>query len=186
MFVVYPTNVDYLIPTVRMKIGDFDGTRFSDSIVRTSIITAIKMLQRKWGSRYLVFDQSSLDPSTEAPSGYVAAFVLGSVQYIPSGLMDNDVLRNPSVAFSHGSAPIISQEDEYAVVLAASITMRRAQLTSSAESFQIWSDGEYSFSNASKARSLGSLLESEERELEQLFRSRLKSAVRGDRVPVTV
>jgi hypothetical protein len=77
MFVVYPTNVDYLIPTVRMRIGDFDGTRFSDSIVRTSIITAVKMLQRKWGNRYLVFDSSSLAPATEAASGYVSAFVLG-------------------------------------------------------------------------------------------------------------
>jgi hypothetical protein len=179
MFIVFPTNVDYLIQDIRLRIGDLDATRLSDSIVRTAIISAVKSLQRRWGSRYLVFDPSALTPDVPAPSGYVSAFVLGSVQSIPSGLAANDVFRNPVVEFSHGNVPVISQEDEYAVVLAASIILRKSQLTSSAETFQIWSDGQYSFSNASKANALSGLTAGDEAELERLFKARLAGAVRG-------
>src|SRR5688572_17304236 len=113
MFIVYPTNVDYLIPGVRMRVGDYEGSRFSDSLIRTSIVNAIKSLQRRWQSRYLVFDDAArVDPlptgyiyetdiqpdsvySAVVPSGYVLARTSSGYATVPSGIRENDVYRSP-------------------------------------------------------------------------------------------
>ena len=179
MFITYPLNVDYLMLDVRMRIGDLDATRYSASIVRSAIIGGVKMLQRRWGLRYLIFDENAVVPNVSAPEGFLPVSIGGAIKYVASGLANNDVYRNPDLEYAYGSYPIISQEDEYVVVLAASIILRTSQLTSSAETFQIWSDGEYSCSNASKAKALSGLVDSDIAELDRLFKSRLRGAGRG-------
>jgi hypothetical protein len=182
MFVVVPSNVDYLIGDLRLHIGDTEKTRFSDSVVRAALVGSVKMLQRRWKNRYLVFVESFLvDPPEDytVPSGYVYAALPNGYGIIPSGLKDNDVFRNPAHTFVDPSTSVISQEDEFAVILGAAIILRKSYLSSSAESFQIWSDGEYSFSNVSKAKALSELAAADEIELNNLFRRRLAVAVRG-------
>jgi hypothetical protein len=211
MFIVYPTNIDYLIPDVRMRIGDTNATktRFSDSIIRTALVGGIKTLQRRWRSRYLVFTPSMLvDPlpsdvihqvdydtlvaeaalasgtaptyGTVIPVGSVYALVAGGYACIPSGLDANDVYRNPHAVFvDSGSESVISQEDEHPVILAASVILRTSQISSSADSFQSWSDGEFSYSNLGSQRALDSLYINDARELDAYFKERLAGPMRS-------
>jgi hypothetical protein len=208
MFIIYPTNVDYLIPDVRMRIGDTDATktRFSDSIIRTALVGGIKTLQRRWRSRYLVFTKSMVvDPlpsdvtyaadydalvistsgsppaySYIVPAGYLYGIISGGYAPIPSGLDSNDVFRNPNASFvDDGSESIISQEDEHPVVLAATVILRTSQISSSADAFQSWSDGEFSYSNLGSQRALDSLYTNDSKELDAYFKERLAAPVRS-------
>ena len=49
-----PTNIDYMIDQVRLRLGDFDGTIYSETLVRTALISGIKYLQKRWRSKYQV------------------------------------------------------------------------------------------------------------------------------------
>lgn len=184
MFIVYPSNIDYLIDDVRLHIGDTEKKQFSDSLVRASLLGGIKMLQRKWKNRYLVFVQSMIvdDPPSNivVPSGFVYGKVPEGYALIPSGLTESDVFRNPYHIFIDPGTSVISQEDEYIVILAAAITLRKSYLTGNAEHFQSWSDGEFSFSNLSTSKTLGGILESDIAELNSIFKHRLAPPLRSD------
>lgn len=178
MFITYTLNIDYLIEPIRIRIGDIQATRFSDSIIRAAIISGIKYLQRRWGSRYLVYTDSMLyNPGSgiEPSSGYVFAKLGSGYVQIPSGLSPNDVFRNPTQAFTNplDTGLPISQEDEYAVVIAASVVLRSSVLSSSADSFQVWSDGEFSYSNVASSNALTKLLDADLKALEDHFKGKL-------------
>jgi hypothetical protein len=198
MFIVYPTNVDYLIQDVRMHIGDFgDKQRFSDSVIRAAIIGGIKMLQRRWANRYLVFTPAMyVSPLPEGvdfeynvtASGTYSFIIPSGMRYarLPEGfgvladdLTENDVFRNPNAAFLDPEANAISQEDEFPVVLAASVVLRKSQLSSNAEVFQSWSDGEFTFSNLGSQRALSELYLKDAEQLDSYFKKRLSGPVRS-------
>lgn len=184
MFIVYPSNIDYLIDDVRLHIGDIDKVTFSDSIVRAALIGGIKMLQRRWQNRYYVFVPSIVvDPVPDdviVPSGYLYAASPNGFTFVASGYKENDVLRNPYHSFvDPGSSPV-SQEDEYPVTLAAVIILRRSYMASSADTFQSWSDGEYAFSNLSAVKTLHGLFDNDLASLEFYFRRRLAKSLRSD------
>ena len=50
------TNIDYLIDPLRLHLGDINSGsyRYTDEWLRTSLIMAIKALQRWWDYKYLV------------------------------------------------------------------------------------------------------------------------------------
>lgn len=185
MIITYPTNADYLITDVRIHIGDYESAkeRFSDSVIRSSILGGIKMLQRNWDTRYLIYRESMIEDVPAdvgiAPSGYVYAKVPQGYGLIPAGLKDNDVFRNPYHTFTDPGSEVFSQEDEWPIILAATIVLSRSQLSSSASFFQNWSDGEYSFSNVASSHALRDLYAADLKRLEEYFKRRLSGASRS-------
>jgi len=200
MFIVYPLNIDYLIDDVRLKVGDYkDNKRYSDNVVRSAIIGGIKMLQRKWGLRYFLYQPSMntslpsgwyyeplpsgvIEYTTIIPSGLQAITFMNSMMFIPSGLVENDVVRNPTSSFSDpfNFDMVISQDDEYIVVLAASIVLFQAYFTSSVESFQSWTDGNFSFSNITAGKSYKDFYDGALAEFNSYFKQRLHKALVGE------
>lgn len=203
IFIVYPTNIDDLITTVRLHIGDYvESVKFSDSIIRTALVSAVKMLQRRWESRYLVYaDNVNISPlpdgvyylsdyndlvtageepqaTTIIPSGYVYGGTPQGYAVIPSGLRPNDVFRNPYHDFTDTSTAVISQEDEYAIVLMAAIIIRRSYLTSNSESFVSWSDGEFTVSSLQASRVLTDMLNGDMLALNTYFKQRLATPIK--------
>lgn len=204
MLITYPLNVDYMITDVRVRVGDVSDTpSYSDSLVRSSILAGVKMLQRRWSSRYVVFvDEMVVSPlpagmvyqadydalvasgesvagiNTIVPYGYVYGRVAQGYAYIPSGLRQNDVFRNPYHTFTDPGAQVFSQEDEEPIILAATIVLRAMQISSSASTFQSWSDGEYSFSNIAASNTMRAMYVDALAQLDAYFKKRLSSAIR--------
>jgi hypothetical protein len=49
------TNLDYLIDYVRIQIGDMtEPYRYTEAMLRTTIVTAVRALQRWWNNKYLL------------------------------------------------------------------------------------------------------------------------------------
>lgn len=198
MFIVHDLNIDYLIPQLRLHVGDYqEPYKFDDSIMRTALVHGIEMLQRRWGYRYMVFSSGLIvDPLPEGvyyedtvPSGVTPLYVVPSGYFyiklpfdlfyvLPSSYVTYDVFRHPLETFVSPSDFVVSQEDEVPVILAASITLRRAVLSSSAEGFASWSDGEFSYSNLGTQRTLVELLQQDIKELETYFKLRLAKSAR--------
>lgn len=203
MLITYPLNVDYLLTDVRVRVGDVnEPPTFSDSLVRSSIVTGVKALQRRWSSRYLIFMKEmvvtplpegmmyqvdydtavasgqSVAGVTVVPYGYLYGSVAQGYAYIPSGLKNNDILRNPYHTFLDPGALVISQEDEEPILLMATIILRTAQLSSSAATFQSWSDGEFSFSNIASSNIMNSMYKDAWLQLNAYFKTRLTPPIR--------
>lgn len=155
-----PTNIDYLIPSVRISFGDLDGTTFSDTIVRTSIINAVSFLQPKWYSKYQVYKTSlNVVPQPEdTPAGYIAINGYNGIQYVPDTIIDGDVFRSAYIEFTQ-VGNLFETADEYAVILAATYILRRIQLTSSLNDFVSWTTEDIRYSNLGSERSISKLLE---------------------------
>lgn len=180
MFIVYPTNIDYLIEDVRLRVGDVDSERFSDSLVRAALISSVKFLQSKWQRRYQVYRDSMLvspQPDT-TPSGYIYVALPDGYNVIPSGLVENDVFRNPFVTFTDPSTQVIVQQDEYPIVLGALLFLRESVLSASQQTFMNWSDGEYSYSNVASSNVMRGLSGDTLAELNAYFRARRAGVVR--------
>lgn len=186
MLIVYPTNIDYLIQDVRLRIGDFEGSKFSDPVLRTSLINGVKLLQKKWGARYLVVGQSTYtdyipeDFTDPIPSGLAFAALTEGVALIPSGLKENDVFRNPFFPFQSCFGSVLQQEDEYPIVLSAVIALSQFTLYSSWDSIGSWSDGAYSYSNITAGTILKSLLDASLKELDDYFKGTFGKTLRSD------
>ena len=111
-------NMDYLLPTLRLHLGDTnsDSYRYMDSWLRRALVTSIISLQTWWSSRYLIDD-------------------------------DYNVYRNTLVQFDYQEPPIIQQKDERPIVLMAAIIIKEGSLESSAWGVASWKDAEISYSN---------------------------------------
>ncbi len=184
MFIVYPTNVDYLISDVRLQLGDVDGEQFSDSVVRAGLISAVKFLERRWGNRYLVYASGiAITPvpvDVTVPAGYMYVTLPDGNGLIPNGYVDNDIFRNPYHTFLDEGTYPISQEDESIIVTVAIIVLLRSRLTSSSSAFVNWTDGEYSYSNVATSNVLRDIYRSALDDLNLFFKRRLARPVRGD------
>lgn len=180
-FITYQTNTDYLIDSVRLHVGDTESERFSDSLIRSAIVTGIKSLQKRWKNRYMVYASGVIEvpQPSDLPvvDGYLYANLPEGRGLIPDNLAENDVFRNPFYTFSD-PGDLISQEDEYPIILSASIILQRAKYMSSSAVFQNWSDGEFSFSNVASARAYESSLGTLTAELDSYFKKRLAGATR--------
>lgn len=58
------TDVDHLIPVLRFYLGDHTTRRYSTDTLRQSLIFSIRMLMRKWASRYTVDEAGTVTRST--------------------------------------------------------------------------------------------------------------------------
>jgi hypothetical protein len=139
-------NVDvvYLIPYLRLRIGDTDPTayRYLDEWLTSALVASVKSLGRYWGNRYLIND-------------------LGIVS------------RNP-VHYNYISTEefgVIDGQDEDIIILKAAIILLEGNLETSAWNVVSWRDSEISFSNLEQSRSRNSNLDRFKAELGELITS---------------
>lgn len=113
------TDLDFLIPELRLHIGDTDGTayRYLDSWLRVALVSALKSLQRWWRIRYVI------DETT-----YV-------------------VSRYENSTFSEEEPPVVLAQDQMPIILMASILVKSGVLQSSSWTTGSWRDAEIAVSN---------------------------------------
>jgi hypothetical protein len=181
-----PTNIDYMIDQVRLRLGDFDGTAYSDTLVRTALISAIKYLQKRWRSKYQVMTSGTYTGNNElAPAGFAQANTVDGTAYIPDGLVVNDVFRNPYITFNSTQPPVIEQNDEDAIVLATAYIVHLAKLTNSSSTFVSWSTEDIRYTNTTAANTMRAVLETLQTELNTVFATRIAQPV-VSRQPVNI
>lgn len=83
-----------------------------------------------------------------------------------------NIARSTDVVFEN-ETPLVEVNDEYAIILAAVVTLRQVALTSSASSFENWSTPDLSYSAGGKERALTKLYSDALQMLEDFFRGRL-------------
>lgn len=174
-FYTEPTNLDYLMGDVRIRYGDLTGSIYSDTIVRTSLVSAIRYLQRALNGKYQVYkaaDQLNPQPA-DVPTGYVRINSLHGVANIPNTTVEGSMFRDPYAIFSHEAPPILESIDEEAVVLAAKYILRSAQISSSAADFVAWGTEDIRYNNLGSERGMGRLLEQDLNELNTYIRSKI-------------
>lgn len=146
-------NLEYLIPVLRMQLGDTDAAtyRYLDEWLNIALISSIKILQRWWADRYLI------DPFT------------------------NVVTRNPLSQFLYTEPNVIQSRDERPVILMASILVKGGQLEANSWNVGSWKDAEIAVSNieGNRAKQFGIGLDWEELKMYILPPTkRLSSALR--------
>ena len=150
-------DVDYLIPYVRVKIGDLDSAnyRYLDVWLETSLVLSVKNLQRFWRDKYLIDT-------------------------------NNMVTRNPSYNYYifDESTGIIEAPDEYIIVLMTSLIILGGSLENSAWDAVSWRDNELSFSNLEGSRTRNSMLDRMLTELNSLITSPMKRLAQSLRGPL--
>lgn len=181
-----PTNIDYMIDQVRLRLGDFDGTAYSDTLVRTALISAIKYLQKRWRSKYQVVTSGTYTgDNSAAPVGFAQANTIDGMAYIPIGLDNNDVFRNPYITFNSTEPPVVEQNDEDAIVLATAYIVHLAKLTNSSSTFVSWSTEDIRYTNTTAANTMRAVLETLQTELNTVFATRIAQPV-VSRQPVNI
>lgn len=110
--------LDYLIPHVRLYIGDMNPTtyRYADTWVSLALVAAVKSLGRWWKNKYIV-DINDL------------------------------VSRNENIQFPIDAPPVIMFDDERVIILMTSIIMLEGSLENLSWDVGSWKDAEVSFSN---------------------------------------
>ena len=118
------TDLDYLIPELRFRIGDTDSTAYQylDSWLRVALVSALKALQRWWRVRYTIDDDTYT------------------------------VSRWENSSFTVDAPPTIQQSDDVIILAMASILIKSGTLQSSAWSTGSWRDAEIAVSNIEAGR----------------------------------
>ncbi len=184
MFITQPSNIDYLIDALRYRLGDFTGTVYSTTLLRTALINGVRFLQRRWNSKYQVFTSSTkiVPQPTDIPAGYIRISTVHGDATIRddrgdgTSYIENDIFRNPFVDIDQ-SGGLFSQVDEDAVVLSALYLTHMAKLTGSADSFVSWRTEDLSYSNLGGERARQVLLDKINEELNTLFRTKIAQPV---------
>lgn len=174
--IITVTNMDYLIDGIKLRLGDFDGTANSDALVRTSIVNAVKFLQKRWRAKYQIWSSGLIapeQPANAAQQGYFWASTVNGYAFMPTTLNENDVFRNPFLDFEQPSPPIIEQADEEAITITAVYLIHLAKLTSSSQTFVSWSTEDIRYTNTESSKSMNHVLDHLLSELETLFKTRI-------------
>lgn len=157
MSIPTPINLDYLIPALRLHLGDTDPAtyRYLDEWLRVALVSAVKALSRWWGDRYIV------DPTTY------------------------DVSRNPDyLDFLYEEPNVIQDRDERPVILMASILVKGGQLESNSWGVGSWKDAEISVSTIESSRAKQFGLGMDWDELQLYLRPPTKRLFSGYRVSI--
>lgn len=152
---VQSTNLDYLLIPLRLHIGDPNSTQFSDPILLTALVNGVKMLASRWSNKYQIY-ASGIDATC--------------IGYTPNV---NDVYRRCTYTFATNSPPIVEQQDEIAITLAAAILLRRSTITSSMSAFSNWATPDLSYSNVQSSRTLLDMLKADQDMLDAFFKGKL-------------
>jgi len=174
-FITSATNIDYLLAPTRIQFGDLDGSLFSDTIFRSSLVYAITYLQRSWDGKYQVYlaaNQVSPQPSS-VPAGYIRINSLHGIADIANTLQENSIFRDPYAEFDSDPPPILESVDEQALILAAVYLLRKIQISSSALDFTSWATEDIKYSNLGSERGLTKLLENDLLALNNYIKSKI-------------
>lgn len=140
MAFVTSTNLDYLTTDLRIHISDYTVPYvYSDELLFTLLVTAVKKLAKRWASKYLIDANDDVYRNTLS-----------------------------TLEWQFASPPIIQQIDEWPIVLAASITLGLGILKSTASSLVSWRDDEVSFSNLSSGKMVEDWVLRDIEELDQI------------------
>jgi hypothetical protein len=169
------TNLDFLIEPVRLRLGDNEGLVYSDALVRTSLTSAIKFLQKRWKSKYQIVSQDTY--TGDVVDGAERANTVDGVALIPAGLSIGSAFRNPFLEFTQPYPPVLEQNDEDAVVIAAAYLIYLAKLTGSSDSYYSWSTEDIRYTNTESAKSARLVMELFKDELDTLFKTRIAQTV---------
>jgi hypothetical protein len=180
VFYTEPTNLDYLLPDLRFHFGDLTGAKYSDQIMRTALVNAVKYLQKKWSSKYQIYtDDILVDPQGDVPAGYVRVNTSDGEAFIPSGLAAGSLFRNPYNTFVQSSPPVIESDDEMAIILAATYLLRKTQTSSSVDSLVSWSTEDIRYSNLAAGRTVEKMLLEDKQALDDYFRKKLARPIKS-------
>lgn len=185
-FYTEPTNMDYLLGDVRMQFGDLDGSIFSDTIVRTSLVSAVRYLQRSWNGKYQIYmEEAQLNPQpADVPAGYIRINSLFGVADIPNTTTIGSIFRDPYATFNNFAPPLIESVDEQAIILAATYLLRKASISSSVTDFVAWGTEDIRYNNLGAERGMTKLLEQDLTALNDYIKSKIAKPRRSD-FPVT-
>lgn len=181
-----PLNIDYLMHDVRIQFGDLTGDIFTDTIIRSAIVSAFRYLQNKWDGKYQIFSTDAIiSPQPEdIRAGYIRIASLHGYADVPTTLVDGDIFRDPYIVFQSDATKLIESIDEQAVILAAVVILRRAQISSSAGEFLAWGTEDIRYNNLGAERSLTKLLEYDISTLNAYIQSRIAKPRRSN-FPIT-
>jgi len=137
------TELNYLIPRLRLKLGDLDPAayKYLDEWLHLSLIASIDALQRWWGDKYLI------DEDTDK------------------------VYRNPVIVFTTSEPPTVERRDIQPIILMASIILKSGSLENFSWNVGSWRDAEISFSNIEGSRGKQDSLQKDWEELNMLLTS---------------
>jgi hypothetical protein len=181
-FYTEESNLDYLMPDVRVQFGDLTGDEFSDTILRTAMISGVRFLQRKWNGKYQVYLDSALlspQPAT-VPIGYKRINSLHGEIDIPSTILIGSIFRDPYAVFTTTNPPLIESIDEQAIILAAVYILRKAQVSSNAGDFLSWGTEDIRYNNLGAERGLSKLLQQDLDALNAYLQTRIARPRRSD------
>ena len=135
------TNLDYLIPELRLHLGDVDEAtyRYTDAWLRTSLVMSVKALMRWWNYKYLVDT-------------------------------DYNASRNPHNTYLFPQPPVVEYGDEYSIILMASIIIKEGSLEESAWNTGSWKDAEIAYSNIEGNRAKTTSLKQDWATLESILK----------------
>lgn len=127
-----PTNLDFLIQFVRLRVGDVDSSsyRYIDDWIRTALVAAVDKLTKWWQHKYLLDN-------------------------------NYNVYRNPeylNFIYDETNFGIIEPGDKDAIILMATIILLEGSLENSAWNFHSWRDAEISYSNLEQSRTRNEIL----------------------------
>lgn len=177
-----PTNLDYLMMDVRLQFGDFDGSVFSDVIVRTALVSGVRLLQNKWNGKYQLYTEDMiLDPQPDdVPAGYIRIASLFGRADIPDTTTPGSVFRNPYGDFTAEDYHLLESTDEQGLIYAAVYILRKMQISSSAQEFIAWSTEDIKYSNLGIERSLGGILKDDIENLKGYLKSKIATPKRSE------
>lgn len=181
-FYTEPTNIDYLLPDIRLQFGDFDGSIFSDTIIRTAAISAVRYLQRNWNGKYQVYTTAAkiVPQPANVPVGYIRINSLHGQADVPATITEGSIFRNPYVVFTADPALLVESPDEQAIILAAVYLLRKAQVSSNVGDFLAWGTEDIRYNNLGVERGLSKLLSNDLQALQDYLKSRIAQPLRSE------
>lgn len=157
-----PTDLDYLIGDLRLYLGDTDPDTYSYSreTLSDALILAIKALGRRWGRKYKVK---------------------------PDGTINRNTKRHK---YEDSLPPVIQFNDEPPIIVQAAIIIKSAELKDHTWDLQSWRDDEIQYSNLGAGRTARDDLERDKNLLDELLSGKLygtsRQALPGFRAPLNV
>jgi hypothetical protein len=118
-----PTNINYLLPLVRLKVGDLEPTtyRYMDSWLETALVASVRAL---WSIKYSITD-------------------LGEITRQPlyTNFWDDETVVG-----------VVEPRDEYPISILAAIITLQGSLQNNSWNLASWKDAEISFTNLESGR----------------------------------
>ncbi len=104
------SNLDYLLPVLRLQVGDPDSKTFSDSLLLTALVNGVKMIASRWNSKYLIDANNDVYRNTTVTFAFASPPIVEQQDEIAivlsaSILTRRSFLLSSSEAFSNWSTP---------------------------------------------------------------------------------